>query len=665
MARSQLMENLGFYQTDCESLWSQIKRQEKQIQLKRRWLLGLPTSKSEQKKLERSEFLNNMCLPESFLREDDMFYETVKSSVDTAFGACDIEGGNRVFQDDMNLLDAPYVSGALSSCLDDLTNKGLYLFAVILTGRSVKFEKTRWKMKRVIREFLPKVFGRQDNHDDKMEISKQISQLLNDPQYFQDNFITFSSSRLQSHHAAVRKVLDGLRDLSYETLLAMHRKLKGGRQSLPQLRPKKSGWNRDSLINQVRKTIEKMLSELSIGDELQEPLTKAMAVVGLSLKLIPGFHNSTITEFHQFSPEIKILQDEISRAIWLVKTKIRIPELKNLKTLLDPNAKVSNRSLRTAIRKMLTEYLFDCGDMDTIPKALLETLVVINKNSQSKPHRRITKDEIEAEVECILNVSAQVKQIVWDLSPDHDLDLDFDDAYMEEMEECDDDDDKPNGDDNGNNGRLEKDGLCGSDRSHSNDLFYEAESTAESMPFVCKPPTAETTRNDCYPLLTPNKSVLVEGLEPMFSTQGDSVDSSSIKRGLDGNSIERHEPECNTGMNTENLLHLKPEDTHEKQTTCKNKYLAVQEVCDETSIIAYNLIGRVLEEFAKTEGLDLDWDDTLYLRGDCATQEVVEEKQTLSHENDDGSIIVRVVEEIVPSFPKSALEALRRLVGLL
>ncbi|PQQ02208.1 uncharacterized protein Pyn_34688 [Prunus yedoensis var. nudiflora] len=127
------MENLGFYQTDCESLWSQIKRQEKQIQLKRRWLLGLPTSKSEQKKLERCDFLNNTCLPESFLREDDMFYETVKSSVDTAFGACDIEGGNRVFQDDMNLLDAPYVSGALSSCLDDLTNKGLYLFAVILT----------------------------------------------------------------------------------------------------------------------------------------------------------------------------------------------------------------------------------------------------------------------------------------------------------------------------------------------------------------------------------------------------------------------------------------------------------------------------------------------------------------------------------------------------
>ncbi|PQQ10026.1 uncharacterized protein Pyn_04233 [Prunus yedoensis var. nudiflora] len=65
------MENLGFYQTDCESLWSQIKRQEKQIQLKRRWLLGLPTSKSEQKKLERCDFLNNTCLPESFLREDD------------------------------------------------------------------------------------------------------------------------------------------------------------------------------------------------------------------------------------------------------------------------------------------------------------------------------------------------------------------------------------------------------------------------------------------------------------------------------------------------------------------------------------------------------------------------------------------------------------------
>ncbi|KAM2711504.1 hypothetical protein EV1_031617 [Malus domestica] len=657
-------EDFEIYNTDNGSIWSQIKHQEKQIQLKRRWLLGLPASNAEQKKFENPELLENKALPESFLREDDMFYEVAKSCVDAALGGCEV-GGNRVFQDDIQLFDTPNISRVLSSCLDDLTNKGLYLFALKLTGGSAKFEKTRWKMKRVIRESLPKVFGSQDKDDDKVEISQYLSQLLNDPQYFRDNFITVLSSRSQSNRAAARKLLDRLPDMPLETLIAMNKKLRG-RQSLPQLLSKKSGWNRDRLINQVRETSEEMLTELGIGDELQQPLARALAVVGLSLKLIPGFHNSTATEFHQFSPEIKILQDEIARAIWLVKTKITIPELKNLKILLDPNAKVSNRSLRRAIRKMLTEFLFECGDMDTIPKSLLEALVFINRNSQSKSDRRILKDEIEEEVECILNVSAQIKQVIWDTFPDHDLDVDFSDAYMEEMEESDDNDDDDDGDDNiDNKGWLEEDRISGSERSHSNDSYGEVESTGESMPSFCKPPTANTTPNCSYPLLTSHNN---ERLEHMLSTQADSVDCGGIRTGFGGNFNERHEPEFNTGMDTENSLHLDPEGALNKQTTCKNEYLAVQEVCDETSMIAYNFIGHMLDDFAQREGLGLDWDDCLYLRGNCAAQEdyqEVEEKRTFAQKNDDGTIIVRVIEDLIPSFPKSGIEALKKLMGLL
>lgn len=550
-----------------------------------------------------------------------MFYETAKSCVQVAFGACNVEGGNQVFQDNILLLDRNSISRALSSCLDDLSNKGLHLLATTVAGGSVEFEKTRWKMKKIIREYLPKVFGSQNNHDDQLDISKQLSQLLNDPQNFRDNFITVLSSRSQSHRLAVTTVLDGLRDLPSETLIAMHRKLKGGQQYLPQLQTHKSGWNRDILIGQLRKTCEKMLSELGRGDELQGPLAKAMAVVGLSLKLQLGFHNSTVTEFHQFSPEIKILQDDIARAIWLVKTKVRIPDLKNLKTLLDRDAKVSNRSLRTAIKKMLTEYLFECGDMDTIPKSLLEALVIINKKSQNKLHRPIPKDEIEEEVECTLNVSAQAKQIVWDMFPDHDLDLDFADAYIEEMEGNEDEDDgKDDGDDdnNHNNGWPQEHRISGSDRSHSDDSHYEVESTGESRPFICNLPTATTTRSDCNPL--GNSSVFIEEPETMFSNQGICVDSNDIKRGFHGNSIERHEPDCNTGLDTEDPLHVEPEGVY-KQTTYKNQYLAIQEVSDETSMIAHNIVGHMLEAFAQIEGLDLDWDDSLYLRGDCATQE--------------------------------------------
>ncbi|PRQ45204.1 hypothetical protein RchiOBHm_Chr3g0487611 [Rosa chinensis] len=649
------MENVVFYQTDCETLWSQIKCKEKQIQLKRRWLLGLPLSESEHN-LFQSPDLERDSLPESLLREDDLFYETAKSSVQAAFGACNVEAGK---QDNILMLDRRSISTALSSpCLDDLTTKGLHLIATTLAAGSVKFENTRCEMKKFIRESLQKKFRSQNNHDDELGIFKQLSQHLSDPQNFRDKVVTVLS-RSQSQRLAVRKVLDGLEGLPSETLFAMSRKLKGV-QHLPQLHQKKNTLYKKTLIDQLRKTCDTMLSELGTGDELQESLAKAMAVAGLSVKLQPGLHNSTVTEFRRFSKEVKlhpglhnstvtefrrfsqemkILQDDIARAIWLVEKKVSLLELEKLKTILGRDAEVSNRSLRYAIKKMLTEYLFECGDMDTIPKSLLEALDIINM-SRNKLHRLFLKDEIEEEVECILNVSAQAKQIVWDMFPDHELDLDFAEAYVEEMEDEDDDDDdddeddgddrSSNDDNNHNHGSPQEQGISGSDRSHSDDSHYEDESTGETM----------------------------------FSNQGTSHDFNGIRRGFPGTSTERHEPEHDTGMDTDDPLHVEPDDVH-KQTTC-NQYLAIQEVSDKTSMIAHDLVGHMLEEFAQKDGLDLDWDDTLYLKGDCATREdsgVVEERQTLSQENRGGSVIVSVIEDLIPSFPKSGIEALRNLVG--
>ncbi|KAL7176814.1 hypothetical protein ACSBR2_030204 [Camellia fascicularis] len=178
-----------------------------------------------------------------------------------------------------------------------------------------------------------------------------------------------------------------------------------------------------------------MLSELGEENKLQEPLAKAMGVGGLWTKLIQGC--PFVTQFQQFSPENEALQNEIAKAIWLLK-EVRFLELKNLQLLLDPKAELSNRSLRTAVKNLLTEYLFECSDMDTIPDYLLETLSIINRTA---PYRFFSKEEKEEEVEHVLNVSSQVKQILWDLLPEYEFDQDFADAYMEYLEESDDGDD--------------------------------------------------------------------------------------------------------------------------------------------------------------------------------------------------------------------------------
>ncbi|GKA65110.1 hypothetical protein Tco_0764817 [Tanacetum coccineum] len=77
--------------------------------------------------------------------------------------------------------------------------------------------------------------------------------------------------------------------------------------------------------------------------------------------------------------------------------------------------------------------------IDDVPKCLLKALA-ITKKSYEPPYKHFTEMKIKEDVECILNVSASTKQVMWDLIPEHELDLDleFADAYMEDLENSDD-----------------------------------------------------------------------------------------------------------------------------------------------------------------------------------------------------------------------------------
>ncbi|KAJ7947466.1 DNA double-strand break repair Rad50 ATPase [Quillaja saponaria] len=641
---------MWFYRTDVESILSQMKHQEKQAKLKRRWLLGIPTSKSERKQFKRSKIFkkNFFCvsrlLPESLLREDDMFYEKVKTFVKEAFGACDEEGENNVLQDDMELFDVPNIKRMILSCLDNLSIKGV-------------------------------IGSRYHNHH-QVEIFKQLSQLLSNPKNFKHDSVSSFTSKSQSYFAAVTEVLDGLKDLPFQTLIAMYRKLKGVQGDIPQLQPRKQGRRREYLIKQVRITSEEMLSELDEGDELQEPLAKAMAVADLSLRLTLGCHNMLSKEFYQFSPEMKTLQNEIIRAKWLVTTETKLPVLKDVQLLLDRNAKISNGCLRTAVKKMLTDFLFECNDMDSIPKSLLEAVAVINGSSTEMPWRCFQKENIQEEADCILNVSAQAKQIVLDLLPDHELDEDFADAYMEELEESDDDNAEHE-----NNSWLQEDRNSENSRPHSVDSNYRQESFGEFIPFHLKPSMLTTEGVGSAPPVTSSErsnadfielqlkqTTAVNSIGPCGNisssaildwrlhnkmlnmdtnkNQGECVESTSAACGSNGDKSGKHIPG--------------------KQDMHKNQYLAIQEACDEISTVAYNLTGQLLEKFAKIDGLDLHWSDKLYLRGANPTQEVLQEagKQFSSKKGTNGSVILQVVQELVPSFPNSAMERLKILMGL-
>ncbi|KAH7850493.1 hypothetical protein Vadar_033822 [Vaccinium darrowii] len=692
-----------FLWTDTESLYAKLKYQQKHLKLKRRWLMGLTLSDSEQQKLVKMKLQENKTLPESFLREDDVYFETIKTFVEKGFGACNYERDHCADQDNTKISKLFVDLRNLLSMLDDMTNKGLQLLAEVLTGGIVEFEKTRWKMKKIIRELLPEVLENWKDKD-KNQLADDICQLLKNPGNFRNHATRFTPSP-KLYRASVTKVLDRLENMPIQTLSAMHRKLRGVHGYVPQLQHSKTSECGRVLIGQVRKSCMAMLSELDEEDELQEPLAKAIAVGSLSLKHLQDCP-LILPEFLKFSPEIEALQNGLAKAIWLLegKSKFPFPELKKLQLLLDPNMELPSRKLRFVVKKLLTEYLLECSDMDRVPEYLLEALSFINKTCRSAPYGFLSKEELEEEVECILSVSAQIKQVSWDLLPEYEFDLDFADAYTEDLEESDDGD--------GYDINLSVDQqevvLPRNDSCHSHDPCDQIEIIGETDPANSESPDSLIEKNDS-PAFSPNRRLSCDSLqisEPEHVTMDlvDSSASSSSSFELDGaedfegntfdigsardlelsdppslalkttptgssphislitefdqSHFEGREPNVDQGKSpnfVSSNFSSRGNFMHYRHGMSRNQYVDVQEACDKTSIVAYCLIGHVLDEFAQIEDFKLDGGDVTYLRGDSSIQKdskVAKEDQVAYEGEVPGSIIIQALEELLPSFPE-------------
>ncbi|KAH7835666.1 hypothetical protein Vadar_028562 [Vaccinium darrowii] len=666
-----------FLWTDTESLYAKLKYQQKHFKLKRRWLMGLTLSDSEQQKLIKMKLQENKTLPESFLREDDVYFETIKAFVEKGFGACNY---------------------GRDHC----------------AGGIVEFEKTRWKMKKIIRELLPEVLENWKDKD-KNQLADDICQLLKDPGNFRSRATLFTPSP-KLYRASVTKVLDRLENMPIQTLTAMHRKLRDVHGYVPQLQHSKTSECGRILIGQVRKSCMAMLSELDEEDELQEPLAKAIAVGSLSLKHLQDCP-FIMPEFLKFSPEIEALQNGLAKAIRLLegKSKFPFPELKKLQLLLDPNMELPSRKLRFAVKKLLTEYLLECNDMDRVPEYLLEALSFINKTCRSAPYGFLSKEELEEDVECILSVSAQIKQVSWDLLPEYEFDLDFADAYMEDLEESDDGD--------GYDINLSVDQqevvLPRNDSCHSHDPYDQIEIIGETDPANSESPNSPIEKNKSSPVFSPNRRLSCDSLqisEPEHVTM-DLVDSSASSASsfeldgaedFEGNSfnigsarvlelsdphslalkttpsgfsphispitefdqshVEGREPNVDQGKSPDFVssnFSSRGNFMHYRHGMSRNQYVAVQEACDKTSIVAYRLIGHVLDEFAQIEDFKLDGGDVTYLRGDSSIQKdtkVGKEDQVAYEGEVPGSIIIQALEELLPSFPESGKERVKESV---
>ncbi|KAJ8563373.1 hypothetical protein K7X08_031825 [Anisodus acutangulus] len=459
-----------------------------------------------------------------------------------------------------------------------------------------------------------------------------------------------------------------------------------------------------------------MLSDYEEGDEPPEPLVKALSVAALMLKPELDYCPSQMV-FQKLSADVEALQNDIVKAIRILndRNKVSFVELGNLPLVLDSNAKAVKDSvrLRVKVKKLLTEYLLECSDLQSIPESLLESLAIINKTSRHACRKTYSNKEVEEEVECVLTISAQIKQIVWDLFTECDVSEDFANAYMENVEES----YYEGGDEDEHLSDLPQN--CRSDPKVS---FNQAESVGKINQSNSHSPVTASRDDGLSSLLSPKLKSSVK-LESMYMDETDSVHSnwfdnsssfleskaSEDAKSMSGidyhlRSIGQHEgrdscpsmsirdqhifsthfsPNKGSGRNvmeekgTAGDLGCRPpkftsaECSEEKdvlihrQNLSRNQYLLVQEGSDETSMVAYSLVVCMLNKYAELDGLQLYEDDVSYLQGNISDpkNEVLKDRRNSCDETTN-SIVLHVLEEIIPSFSNSGKEQLKELLGV-
>lgn len=660
----------AFLKGDARTIWSNILYEEKLLNTKRRWLMGLcRSSKSKKfsscstpKKFRNSKFkipelLKDVSLQESFLRDDDVSYEALRACVQRSFaelfgkqeghyilqdylqGQFDMIEGNRDIASLSNLLRTIF------SVLDDLNNNGLCCLAIIVSRNSMEFVKTRPRMKEFIRRYLPYVL-RESNHKYWKD---ELMNLFMDSSNFRENRLSFTPP-VQMEFATVSeclvsaagKVIERLDDMCKLTLQAMHRKLKGT-MIVPQIEIYPCTNSKKRLCKQVQKTCYRILSEQNEGDKLPMRLTKAMAVAVLSLKTQGRLVDCALPNFYHFPPEIEALQNQVLKAIQTVR-KLHYRKLKHLQPILDPKAKIPMPVFRRATERLLVESLYECGDID-IPDSLLRAITFINMKSEVK------KEAVEEEIECVLDLSSQLRQIIWEMLPDHDIDCDFADAYMDDMRS-----------ENVNiDIELDDDGNCSIFDYHRMPTCGDGRFGQLDGLQVDAPCSDDESVGD---------SRAAASIQLASTRSGSCCKASTI---FNTRSTEEPESEQNLrmylsdqhGVASISHLDLMSSSPHKAQTRYENQYLAKQEICDETSLVGHRLIGRLIEEFLLVEGADLNLHMRSYLRGGAsfpADLQDAEGKESTTREG--GSILIQAVEDLVPSFPKNGIEKVKELLGL-
>ncbi|CAM0944621.1 unnamed protein product [Alopecurus aequalis] len=286
--------------------------------------------------------------------------------------------------------------------ISKLSNGALDSVANIVAHNGTSFRKIRPAMMKIVKDHLPKYLAELDSENSKI----LLSGILTSPCSYQSDSVCLATPGSPMLLTSINEALAWLDGISQQAAIAINRKLI--RKSCP---PKFLHVSRTSsrsyLVNLIRERCESMIAKLQEGKDLPKNFAKALSVMKLYQKLTLRSMDISQSEFFPFSCVTMSLQQDILNALWLLP-EVNTNDMKLLRSIMDQVSEVKMASFKAAVRRYLTECLFECDD-GNLPDLALRAIGFLVRMSPTCQQVILTEERKEVEVDAVLDLSSRLR----------------------------------------------------------------------------------------------------------------------------------------------------------------------------------------------------------------------------------------------------------------
>jgi hypothetical protein len=497
----------------------------------------------------------------------------VRATIEKSFCSEHNDYAHHVVQDGLQLFDlqekgnvapGPESLGIMHSIIGKLSYEALQSVACIVCHNKFSFDSSRRLIEKMVKSHLPRYLTNSDNKD----ITSQLFNIFRNPCSYRSGSVSLVTPVSSELLSAINHALAGLDGMPTQVLLAMNRKIRK-KSCTPKFGQVARFSKRGNVVNAVWRRCNMILTGLKEGNYLPKKLAKAISVMNLYQKQKSGSVDISQSEFFPFPKETLSKQNDILNAIWIVQ-KLRHDKLKLVRPILNQDSMVQKMHFKVALRNYLTECLFECDEVD-LPDEALRAIAFINQISRHQFINRIsrqqravfTEERMEAEVDAVLNLSSHLKALAHCCTS-----------------EC------------------SCDEILGNDTCNDGNDFMLLETN-----YLKLSPQQQQMPEPCCSNNISDSDVMRErfGGSNVGATHNvsRSEDPDSDSTELLKKPCERTEDPSGSGIKPDTMS---GDANHLKKSKCSE----INEICDETALLAHNLIGHMLDTwlFVEDNGLD-------------------------------------------------------------